>query len=75
MSRRLRQSECEQLLLTMGETFYQECDANLLTIKINDATTAAILHLEAMGNVHTTTCRAFTAVEMDKIVSKVHGDK
>ena len=27
-----------------------------------------------MGNVHTTTCRAFTAAEMDKIVAKVHGD-
>ena len=31
-----------------------------------------ILHLGAMGNVHTTTCRAFTAAEMDKIVAKVH---
>jgi len=28
----------------------------------------------AMGNVHTTTCRAFTAAEMDKIVAKVHGE-
>jgi uncharacterized protein with GYD domain len=36
--------------------------------------TAAILHLGAMGNVHTTTCRAFTAAEMDKILTKVHGD-
>ena len=25
------------------------------------------------ANVHTTTCRAFTAAEMDKIVAKVHG--
>ncbi|MCX7407816.1 MAG: hypothetical protein NTZ32_07000 [Planctomycetales bacterium] len=32
-----------------------------------------ILHLGAMGKVHTTTCRAFTAAEMDKIVAKVHG--
>jgi uncharacterized protein with GYD domain len=31
------------------------------------------LRLGAMGNVHTTTCRAFTAAEMEKIVAKVHG--
>jgi uncharacterized protein with GYD domain len=31
------------------------------------------LRLGAMGNVHTTTCRAFTAAEMDKIVAKAHG--
>jgi uncharacterized protein with GYD domain len=39
----------------------------------DETATAAILHLAAMGNVHTTTCRAFTAAEMDKIVSRVHG--
>jgi uncharacterized protein with GYD domain len=38
----------------------------------DETATAAILHLEAMGNVHTTTCRAFNAAEMDSIVSKVH---
>ena len=38
-----------------------------------ETATAAILHLGAMGNVHTTTCRAFTAAEIDKIVAKVHG--
>jgi uncharacterized protein with GYD domain len=38
----------------------------------DETATAAILHLGAMGNVHTTTCRAFTAAEMDKIVSKMH---
>ena len=32
----------------------------------------ALLHLGTMGNVHTTTVRAFTAAEMDKIVPKVH---
>lgn len=37
MSRRMRSSTCEQLLLTMGELFYQECEADLLTIKIIDA--------------------------------------
>lgn len=38
----------------------------------DETATAAILHLGAMGNVHTTTCRAFTAVEMDKILARVH---
>ena len=31
-----------------------------------------LLHLAALGNVHTSTVRAFTAAEMDKIVAKVH---
>lgn len=36
----------------------------------NDETaTTVLLHLAAAGNVHTTTCRAFTAAEMDKIVA------
>lgn len=39
----------------------------------DETATTLLLHLGAMGNVHTTTCRAFTAAEMDKIVSKVHG--
>ena len=39
----------------------------------DETATAAVLHLGAMGNVHTTTVRAFTAAEMDKIVAKVHG--
>ena len=39
----------------------------------DDETTAAfLLHLGATGNVHTTTARAFTAAEMDKILTKVH---
>lgn len=39
----------------------------------DDETAAALLlHLGAMGNVHTTTCRAFTAAEMDKILTRVH---
>ena len=39
----------------------------------DETATTLLLHLGAMGNVHTTTCRAFTAVEMDKILSKLHG--
>src|SRR5262245_65745559 len=38
----------------------------------DETATAAILHLGAMGNVHTTTCRAFNTAEMDKILAKVH---
>lgn len=38
----------------------------------DDKSLAALLHLGALGNVHTTTVRAFTAAEMDKIVPKVH---
>jgi uncharacterized protein with GYD domain len=38
----------------------------------DETATTVLLHLGAMGNVHTTTCRAFTAAEMDKILTKVH---
>jgi uncharacterized protein with GYD domain len=38
----------------------------------DETATAVILHLGAMGNVHTSTCRAFTATEMEKVVAKVH---
>lgn len=38
----------------------------------DETATTALLHLGAAGNVHTTTCRAFTAAEMDKITSQVH---
>lgn len=34
--------------------------------------TAALLSLGAMGNVHTTTCRAFSIAEMDSVLAKVH---
>jgi len=30
-----------------------------------------LLHLGALGNVHTSTVRAFTAAEMDKLLTKV----
>jgi uncharacterized protein with GYD domain len=39
----------------------------------DETATVLLLHLGAMGNVHTTTVRAFTAAEMDKILGKVHG--
>jgi uncharacterized protein with GYD domain len=46
-----------------------------LILEASDVETAttALLHLGAAGNVHTTTARAFTAAEMEKILAKVHG--
>src|ERR1700722_12168427 len=37
----------------------------------DETATTALLHLGATGSVHTTTVRAFSAVEMDKILTKV----
>jgi uncharacterized protein with GYD domain len=44
----------------------------LLILEAPDDETAmsVLLHLASLGNVHTTTMRAFTAAEMDKIVVK-----
>ncbi len=39
----------------------------------DETATAMLLHLGSMGNVHTTTCRAFTAAEMDKIIASANG--
>jgi uncharacterized protein with GYD domain len=51
-----------------------EYDGLLILEAPDDETaTTALLHLGAMGNDHTTTVRAFTAAEMDKILAKVHG--
>lgn len=36
----------------------------------DETATSFLLHVGAMGNVQTTTCRAFTAAEMDKILSQ-----
>jgi len=38
----------------------------------DETATAALLHLGMAGNVNTTTCRAFTAAEMDQILSKLN---
>jgi uncharacterized protein with GYD domain len=37
----------------------------------DETATALMLHLGAMGNVQTTTARAFTAAEMDGILAKI----
>lgn len=52
---------------------FGEYDGVLILEAPDDETaTTVLLHLAALGNVHTTTMRAFTAAEMDKIVAKVH---
>jgi uncharacterized protein with GYD domain len=38
----------------------------------DETATTLLLHLGSLGNVHTTTVRAFTAAEMDKLLTKVH---
>ncbi|HRX82685.1 MAG TPA: GYD domain-containing protein [Pirellulaceae bacterium] len=38
----------------------------------DETATSLLLYLGSLGNVHTTTVRAFTAAEMDKILAKVH---
>jgi uncharacterized protein with GYD domain len=35
----------------------------------DESATAAMLHLSAQGNVHTTTARAFRSTEMEKVVA------
>jgi uncharacterized protein with GYD domain len=37
----------------------------------DETATAAMLHLSAQGNVHTTTARAFGSTEMEKVAAKM----
>lgn len=39
----------------------------------DETATALLLHLASLGNVQTTTARAFSAAEMDKILAKMGG--
>lgn len=58
----------EEVYWTLGD------HDGMLIFEADDDETATrlLLHLGAMGNVHTSTCRAFTAAEMDAILAKVH---
>jgi uncharacterized protein with GYD domain len=38
----------------------------------DETATTLLLHVGGLGNVHTTTVRAFTAAEMEAILAKVH---
>ena len=58
----------KEVYWTMGEH-----DGVLIFDAADDETaTTLLLHLGAMGNVHTSTSRAFTAAEMDAILTKIH---
>jgi uncharacterized protein with GYD domain len=51
-------------------------DGLLILEAPNDETAASLLlHLGALGNVHTTTVRAFNAAEMDAILAKMHKEE
>ena len=68
-------SEAKKLGAKVKETYWTQGEYDgLLILEAPDeeTATAAILHLGAMGNVHTTTCRAYNASEMEKIVTKLH---
>jgi uncharacterized protein with GYD domain len=68
-------SEVKKLGAKVKEIYWTlgEYDGLLILEAPDDETaTAVMLHLGAMGNVHTSTCRAYTANEMEKIVSKVN---
>lgn len=39
----------------------------------DEIATSFLLHVGSMGNVHTSTVKAFTAAQMEKILAKVHG--
>jgi uncharacterized protein with GYD domain len=61
-------AKVKEIYWTLGDH-----DGVLIFEAADDETAAALLlHLGAAGNVHTTTVRAFTAAEMDKIITKVH---
>ena len=62
-------AKIKEIYWTLGDH-----DGVLIFEAADDETAGALLlHLATMGNVHTTTCRAFTAAEMDTILAKVHG--
>ncbi len=68
-------SEAKKLGVKVKELYWTVGDHDgllILDAPDDETAAAALLRLAAMGNVHTSTCRAFTAAEMDKIVAKVH---
>lgn len=70
-------SEVKKLGVKVKDVYWTlgEYDGLLILEAPDDETAAAaLLHLGSKGNVHTTTCRAYTSAEVDKIVSKVNGD-
>ena len=70
-------TEAKKLGAKVKEIYWTqgEYDGLLILEAPDDETaTAVILHLGTMGNVHTTTCRAYNAAEFEKIVAKMRGE-
>lgn len=70
-------AEAKKLGAKVKEVYWTLGDQDgllILEAPDDETATATLLHLGAMGNVHTSTVRAFAAAEMDKILSKVRGD-
>lgn len=68
-------SEAKKLGVKVKEMYWTlgELDGLLILDAPDDETaTAALLCLGNMGNVHTSTFRAFNAVEMERVISKIH---
>lgn len=68
-------AEAKKLGAKVKEVFWTLGDHDgllILEAPDDETATAVMLHLGAMGNVHTSTCRAYTAAEMEKILAKVN---
>ena len=68
-------AEAKKLGVKVKDIFWTLGDQDgvlILDAPDDETATAALLHLGIMGNVHTSTCRAFTTAEMEAVVSKVH---
>ena len=75
VSSRLQKKIVDRLNATGDNTDWSLGDHDgvlILEAPDDETATVVILHLGAMGNVHTSTCRAYSAAEMDKIVTKLH---
>jgi uncharacterized protein with GYD domain len=71
-------SEAKKLGAKVKEIYWTLGDHDGLVIleaPDDETATSVMLHLGTMGNVHTSTCRAFSAAEMDKILTKVRGSE
>src|SRR5476651_2737605 len=68
-------ASAKKMGVKVTDIYWTMCDHDgVLIFEAPDHGTAStmLVHLGSMGNVHTSTCRAFTAAEMDKILAKVH---
>lgn len=69
-------SMAKKLGIKVREIFWTLGDSDGLLIydaEDDETATALMLKVAALGNVHSSTARAFTAAEMDKILAKMRG--